>query len=165
MLFVSSPFGMILANLCCRMGEIWGDFYFSTLNKLEQLCYKLGRNKYQQVHFRFTRDKGGAYMSAESLSLVAGTSLSLGFSYIPGARRWFEEFDPEIRRLIMLALLVCSACIVYAFSCLGWAAEWGISLVCDRSGLFGLIEQLVLAIIANQSIYAITPRTTQPTSQ
>jgi hypothetical protein len=104
-------------------------------------------------------------MTAESLSLIAGTTLSLVFSYFPGARSWFDGYSPEIRRLIMLALLVCSACIVYGLSCLGWAAEWGISLTCDRSGLFGLIEQLVLAIIANQSIYAITPRKSRPVSQ
>jgi hypothetical protein len=101
-------------------------------------------------------------MTAENLSLVAGTTLSLVFSYVPGAKSWFEGFDPEIRRVIMLALLVCSAGFVYGLSCLGWAVEWGIALYCDRSGLFGLIEQLVLAIIANQSIYAITPRKIQP---
>lgn len=97
-------------------------------------------------------------MSAESLSLAAGTILSLTFSYVPGARSWFERFEPEIRRLIMLALLVFTASIVYGLSCLGWASEWDISLTCDRTGLLGLIEQLVIAIIANQSIYAISPR-------
>ena len=55
-------------------------------------------------------------MTAENLSLVAGTTLSLVFSYVPGARSWFEGFDPEIRRVIMLALLVCSAGTVYGFS-------------------------------------------------
>jgi hypothetical protein len=104
-------------------------------------------------------------MTAENLSLAAGTTLSLIFSYIPGARSWFDGYSPEIRRLLMLALLVCSACIIYGLSCLGWAAEWGIPLVCDRSGLIGLIEQLILAIIANQSIYAITPRKPQPVNQ
>lgn len=97
-------------------------------------------------------------MSAESLSLVAGTILSLTFSYVPGAHRWFAQFEPEIRRLIMLALLVLSAGVVYGLSCLGWATEWGITLNCSQSGLMGLIEQLVIAIIANQSVYAISPR-------
>lgn len=104
-------------------------------------------------------------MTAESISLVAGTCLSLIFSYIPGARTWFIQFDPEIKRLIMLALLVGSACIVYGLSCLGWVAKWEITMVCDRSGFFGLIEQLVLAIIANQSIYAITPKPSQPATE
>jgi FtsH-binding integral membrane protein len=97
-------------------------------------------------------------MSAESLSLVAGTILSLTFSYIPGARRWFEEFEPEIKRLIMLALLLITGGVVYGLSCMGWASEWGISMSCDRSGLIGLIEQVVIAIVANQSVYAISPR-------
>jgi hypothetical protein len=103
-------------------------------------------------------------MTAESLSLAAGTTPSLLFSYIPGVKAWFTGFTPEIKRLIMLVLLVGSAGVVYGLSCLGWAAEWGITLVCDRSGLFGLIEQLVLAIIANQSIYAITPHKSQKAS-
>ena len=103
-------------------------------------------------------------MTAESLSLAAGTTLSLLFSYIPGVKAWFTGFTPEIKRLIMLVLLVGSAGVVYGLSCLGWAAEWGITLVCDRSGLFGLIEQLVLAISANQSIYAITPHKAQKAS-
>lgn len=102
-------------------------------------------------------------MSAESLSLAAGTILSLTFSYVPGASSWFERFEPEIRRLIMLALLVFTASVVYGLSCLGWASEWGISLTCDQSGFLGLIEQLVIAIIANQSIYAISPRKNRKT--
>lgn len=97
-------------------------------------------------------------MSAESLSLVAGTILSLTFSYIPGARSWFAQFEPEIRRLIMLGLLVLAAGVVYGLTCLGWAKEWGITLTCDQSGVMGIIEQLVIAIIANQSVYAISPR-------
>jgi hypothetical protein len=96
-------------------------------------------------------------MSAESLSLVAGTVLSLTFSYIPGVRNWFIGFDPVIKRLIMLVLLALTTGVIYGLSCLGWGFVWGITLSCDRSGLLGLIEQFVIAIIANQSIFAISP--------
>ena len=101
-------------------------------------------------------------MSAESLSLIAGTFLSLVFSYIPGAKDWFLRFSPEIKRLIMLALIILSGCIVYGLACLDWALEWGITLSCDQKGLLGLAEQIVIAIIANQSIYAISPRQNNP---
>ena len=104
-------------------------------------------------------------MTAESLSLAAGTTLSLLFSYLPGVKSWFTDLDPEIKRLIMLVLLAGSAGVVYGLSCLGWADLWGITLVCDRSGLLGLVEQLVLAIIANQSVYAITPGKSDPVSR
>lgn len=105
-------------------------------------------------------------MSAETLSLICGTVLSLIFSYVPGARTWFERFPAEIKRLIMLAFLLLAASIVYGLSCLGWAAEWQINLTCDQHGLMALIEQTVIAIIANQSIYAISPHANKsPTSQ
>jgi FtsH-binding integral membrane protein len=97
-------------------------------------------------------------MSAESLSLISGMVLSLVFSYVPGARSWFEKFDPETKRSIMLVLLAITASIVFGLSCVGWTSEWSISLSCNRSDLLRLIEQLVLAIIANQSVYAISPR-------
>lgn len=97
-------------------------------------------------------------MSAECLSLIAGTFLSLVFSYIPGARGWFMKFSPEIKRLVMLAIIIVTGCIVYGLACLEWASEWGITLSCDQTGLLGLVEQIVIAIIANQSIYAISPR-------
>lgn len=97
-------------------------------------------------------------MSAENLSLVAGTVLSLAFSYIPGVREWFVEFEPAIKRLIMLALLAVISGMVYGLSCLGWGSEWGITLSCDQAGLLGLAKQFVIAIIANQSIYTISPQ-------
>lgn len=97
-------------------------------------------------------------MSAESLSLIAGTVLSLSLTYVPGVNNWYSRYDPTQKRLIMLALLAISASAVYALACLGWGAAWRIAVTCDEPGLFGLIEQLVLAIIANQSIYIISPR-------
>lgn len=97
-------------------------------------------------------------MSAESLSLVAGTILSLAFSYVPGVRSWFLGINPAIKRLIMLALLAVTSAGVYGLSCLGWAIEWDITLSCDQTGLLGLVKQFVIAIIANQSIYTISPQ-------
>ena len=97
-------------------------------------------------------------MSAENLSLVAGTVLSLAFSYIPGVRTWFMGFEPIIKRLIMLALLAVITGVVYGLSCLGWGSEWGITLSCDQTGLLGFVKQFVIAVIANQSIYTISPQ-------
>jgi hypothetical protein len=96
-------------------------------------------------------------MSAENLSLIAGTSLSLVFSYVPGASSWFMQFDAQIKRLIMLGLIILSAGVVFGLSCLGWGTSFGIQLSCDQPGWFGLIRQVVLAIIANQGVYAISP--------
>lgn len=100
-------------------------------------------------------------MSAENLSLTAGTILSLVFSYAPGAKQWFLQFDQQVKRLIMLGLIILSAGAVYGLACLGWGTELGITLSCDQTGLFGLLRQVVLAIIANQGIYAISPQRTK----
>ena len=103
-------------------------------------------------------------MPAESLSLIAGTFLSLIFSYVPGAKGWFMQFEPEVKRLIMLGLIILSAGVVFGLSCLGWGAELGITFPCDQTGLLGLVQQIVIAIIANQSIYAISPHRTKHAS-
>ncbi len=96
-------------------------------------------------------------MHAESLSLIAGTLLSLFFSYIPGAKNWFENFDAQVKRLIMLSLIILSSAAVFGLSCLGWGADLGITIACNQKGLMGLVQQVVLAIIANQGIFAISP--------
>lgn len=97
-------------------------------------------------------------MSADTLSLITGTLLSLFFSYVPGIHNWYTNFEPTIKRLIMLGLLLLVSVSIYGFSCLGWAAEWGISITCNKTGLQTLIKQTVLAIIANQSIYSLSPK-------
>jgi hypothetical protein len=98
------------------------------------------------------------HMSAETLSLAAGALLSLAFSYVPGLSGSFELLEPTHKRLVLLGLLLLIAAMVQGMACLGWAAAWGISLTCDQSGFAGLVEQLVIAIIANQGVYAISPR-------
>lgn len=97
-------------------------------------------------------------MSSETLSMLAGTLLSLIFSYVPGAREWFDPLSATHKRLIILGLLTLSAGAIYGASCLGWGETWGVTLVCDQKGALALLEQLILAVIANQGVYAISPR-------
>jgi hypothetical protein len=103
-------------------------------------------------------NKGGGSMSADSLSLIAGTVLSLTFSYVPGLHDRFDPLDATNKRLILLGLLVVCAGLIYELGCLGWGASWGIQVSCDRAGLASFLEQLVLAVIANQGTYGISPR-------
>jgi len=97
-------------------------------------------------------------MSADSLSLIAGTALTLIFSYVPGLNTKFAEKPAEIKRLIMLGLLVVVAAAVYGVSCLGYGEGFGITVVCDQQGAVALAQALVIAIIANQSVYAVSPK-------
>ena len=106
-------------------------------------------------------------MTTETLTLLAGTLLSLGFSYIPGLSAWYSrlgmtpdgESDGGTRkRLVMLALLALSAGGSFALACSGWGASAGLRLSCDQTGAVGLARVLVLAIIANQATFKISPR-------
>lgn len=98
-------------------------------------------------------------MTAGELSLIAGALLSLIFSYVPGLNSAFAGLATEIKRLIMLGLLVLVAGAVYGLACLGYAEGFGILVVCDQAGALALVQALVLAIIANQSVFSITPKT------
>ena len=96
-------------------------------------------------------------MTAEYLAGIAGVVLSLVFSYVPGLNTWFSGLDGTIKRLAMLVLLVVVALGSFGLACSGWGADFGLKLTCDRTGLIGLLQALGLAVIANQSAYAITP--------
>jgi len=98
-------------------------------------------------------------MSTESLALISGAVLSLLFSYIPGLNVKFAELGSEVKRLIMAVLLLVVAGSIYGLSCAGWGASFGIAVTCDQVGALNLIQVFVLALIANQSAYAITPQT------
>jgi hypothetical protein len=105
-------------------------------------------------------------MSAELLSTIAGAILSLLFSYVPGLSSWYQKLGEggdgvdggTARRLIMLGLLVLTAASAYGLACSGWGAAFGFALDCDRRGIVGLVQGLVLAVMANQSTYNLTPR-------
>jgi len=97
-------------------------------------------------------------MTADSPSLLAGTILSLAFSYIPGLRERFAALDATRKRLILLGMLLACSAAIYGLACSDWGSAWGISLACSRSGFSELIRLTILAIIANQGVYQISPK-------
>ncbi len=94
-------------------------------------------------------------MTAEALALYSGVALSLVFSYVPGLNKKFDELQSDYKRLIMLAALLVTALVVFGVGCSGWL-DVGIS--CDQAGVVAMAQAFVLALIANQSAYAITPK-------
>ena len=94
-------------------------------------------------------------VSPEMLVLLAGVVLSLVFSYVPGLNAKYAALLPEIKRVIMLALLALITAVVYAGTCAGWFTS---GVICDQPGLMKLIWMFVLAMISNQSTYTISPQ-------
>ncbi len=102
-------------------------------------------------------------MQAETISTAAGALLSLLFSYCPGLSGWFAGLGEAgqdggtRKRLVMLALLVLAALGALALSCAGLPAP-GAEVDCSRAGVWELAQALAAAVVANQGVYALSPR-------
>ena len=97
-------------------------------------------------------------MTAEQLIAIAGAILSLAFSYIPGLKTRYEPLSDELKRLVMLGLLVLVVAGVFGLACSRFGAYLGLTVACDEPGLVALVWSLVVAVMANQSTYLITPK-------
>lgn len=93
-------------------------------------------------------------MSAENLGIVAGILLSLIFSYVPGAADWFATLDANRKRLVMLGLLAATSIGIVGLACAGLSN----TIVCDRPGILAIAQAFVLAAIANQTTYELSPK-------
>jgi hypothetical protein len=94
-------------------------------------------------------------MNATLLASIAGIVLSLLFSYVPKLSESFAVLDGVYKRLIMAGLLVVVAGFTFGLSCANVVS----SVTCDQAGAIGLLEALIAALVANQSVYAISPET------
>lgn len=98
-------------------------------------------------------------MTSDQLAAAAGIILSLAFSYIPQLRDHYNPLASTTKRLIMLGLLVLVAVGAFSLSCVPSIQVPGLeSIACTEQGALGLLYALVAAVVANQSIYAISPR-------
>ena len=95
-------------------------------------------------------------LTPEILGTIAGAVLSLLFSYIPGLNAWFAAFDETRKRGIMALLLLIVALAVFGLGCAGIVV---IGLACSSQGAIQLAWIYILAIIGNQSVFSLSPRT------
>lgn len=91
-------------------------------------------------------------MTAETLALWAGALLSLALGYIPGLSKKYNALDGEWKAALMGVLLIVSAIAVFALSC---GAIIDVGVTCDKQGATELVTLLILALIANQSTFAL----------
>lgn len=93
-------------------------------------------------------------MSPELLASVSGVALSLIFSYVPGLNKKFNALQSDYKRLIMLGALFVIAAGSLGLACIGRYNLY----TCDVDGVWKAFETFILAAIANQSAYALTPK-------
>jgi len=106
------------------------------------------------------QESSGITVTPELLVSIAGIVITLIFSYTPGLRTRFAALQTEYQRLIMLGILVGIVAGIVGLSCAGFAADIGLLVTCNRSGVVNLVSALIIAIMANQSTYSLTPQTT-----
>jgi hypothetical protein len=93
-------------------------------------------------------------MSQEQISMIMGVLISLGFSYIPGLKDWFNKLNGNEKRVIMLVLLLVIPLAGFGLSCFGRGEYY----TCNQDGLWLVLESFILAAIANQGAYQLTPK-------
>ena len=95
-------------------------------------------------------------ISPEILAAIAGAALSLAFSYLPGLNTKYAALETTRKKLIMAGLLAAVAAVVYGLGCGGILQ---IGLTCSKDGLVQLVWIYILAIMANQGVFTLTPQT------
>lgn len=100
-------------------------------------------------------------MNQEFLVAIAGAVLSLLFSYLPGLSDWYGALDGNKKRLIMLGMLALVAGGTYALDCAGMLvkiAPDAAGMCSTADGWVQVLKAFVLAMIANQGAYSISPK-------
>lgn len=99
-------------------------------------------------------------MTDSIVSLWAGILLSLIFSYVPGVKERFDARSATEKRLIMLAALLVVSIGLFAAACGKVLGNVPIiqTISCDQNGLVTVATYFVLALIANQAAYLVTPK-------
>jgi hypothetical protein len=95
-------------------------------------------------------------ISSDLLAGTAGIVLSLLFSFTPGLGQWLARKDPVWKRLTVLIAVVIVAAGAFALSC---ANVQGLpfAVQCTQAGAVGLLQSVVVCLIANQTADRITP--------
>jgi len=92
-------------------------------------------------------------VNSETISMIAGVALSLAFGYIPGLSTKFDELEPTLKRLCMGLCVVAVGLASIAWGCVGTN-----SVSCDTDTVVNSIRSIIMALMANQSMYAISPK-------
>ena len=93
-------------------------------------------------------------LTSEQLSALCGIVTSLLFSYFPIVSDWFDAQEPNVKRMLQVAVAVVVSGAVFGLSCAGIVSGFS----CDWPGALDALSLIVVFVIANQTAYAVTPR-------
>lgn len=93
---------------------------------------------------------------------LAGSLLALLFGYAPGLRAWYEALEPTRKALVMLALLLVAAVVLYVAACY---TPWDVGVTCGEGGAWQLAQLFIAAAVANQATYLLAVRPTRTVAE
>ena len=94
-------------------------------------------------------------LTPEWLTLAAGAVLSLAFSFVPGLNVWYAAKSETFKKWFMVGMLCAVSGVLITSMCLSVIVIEG--LTCSEIGIGTFLETLLLAILANQGVYGLTP--------
>lgn len=93
-------------------------------------------------------------MSAEQLAAILGSILSIAFQVIPGLKAWFDGLNADLKRLVIVGLLLVTAAGYYGLACLGLVG----GVECTSAGAWAMFEFWAIAAVSNQVTYLLTKK-------
>ena len=99
----------------------------------------------------------GMQISSEILTAVAAILLSLVLNYVPGLNVKWAALAKEAKQLVMLLLITIVAAASLGLSCAGLFQSY-FSIPCTQAGAEFLVVQWIIAAVANQTIYKLSPQ-------
>lgn len=95
-------------------------------------------------------------VTSEFLVMATGSVVSLAFSWLPFLNTWYAGKTEKFKKNFMLLMLLLTTAGLYAGMCFDLLTLTG--MACDAPSGVTLLYYYLLAVIANQSVFKITPQ-------
>lgn len=97
-------------------------------------------------------------MSVELLVSIAAGLLSLAVAYIPYLKDKYGQLDAAGKARWMAFALVAVTLGIFGLACANLLVLFGLQVACTAASAVQLVQLLVLALMANQSVFLIGVR-------
>jgi hypothetical protein len=100
-------------------------------------------------------------ISPAVLWMIVGAVFSIVADIFPGFSTWFETKSKNVKRWVMLSLLLAVSGAIFGLNCWVVTAPIIVKYVlvtCSEAGFLDLVEVFVLTIIGNQAAFLLLPK-------
>lgn len=94
--------------------------------------------------------------AVDKILILAGVILSLGMSYLPKIKDWYDKKSPEEKQLIMAGLILGATVIKFSLGCLGKDTDFA----CNWDGGYNAVVAFFIALAVNAGVYQGTKKIT-----